>query len=166
MVAADHSQTLLASVLRVMLHALNTNQVPYSRSFLICWKKDSWCSWSFFDPLENSLLICSCLFFQSTNFLQHLFAVQRSLVSKWVLVHRLIIIHFEAECRIHEKLLMQISIKLRFKLILFFKMKVSQLALWWSHRALRGALQVSSEALFFLNSTGNTNLGRKEWAPF
>ena len=26
--AADHSQTLLASVLRVMLHALNTNQVP------------------------------------------------------------------------------------------------------------------------------------------
>ena len=56
MVAADHSQTLLASVLRVMLHALNTNQVPCSRSFLICWKKESWCSWSFFDPLEKSLL--------------------------------------------------------------------------------------------------------------
>merc|ERR550534_2921074 len=43
--AADHSQTLLASVLRVMLHVLNTNQ--------------------------------------STSFLQHLFAVQRSLVSKY-----------------------------------------------------------------------------------
>merc|ERR1719391_711178 len=42
--AADHSQTLLASVLRVMLHALNTNQ--------------------------------------STSFLQHLFAVQRALVTK------------------------------------------------------------------------------------
>merc|ERR1712226_633522 len=41
----DHSQALLASVLRVMLHALNTNQ--------------------------------------STSFLQHLFAVQRSLVSKY-----------------------------------------------------------------------------------
>ena len=41
----DHSQALLASVLRVMLHALNTNQ--------------------------------------STSFLQHLFSVQRSLVSKY-----------------------------------------------------------------------------------
>ena len=43
--STEHSQTLLASVLRVMLHALNTTQ--------------------------------------STQFLQHLFALQRSLVSKY-----------------------------------------------------------------------------------
>jgi len=43
--STEHSQTLLASVLRVMLHALNTTQ--------------------------------------STQFLQHLFAIQRSLVSKY-----------------------------------------------------------------------------------
>ena len=90
MVAADHSQTLLASVLRVMLHALNTNQVPYSRSFLICWKKSLDAHGPFLIHWKRVFLMLMVIF-QSTNFLQHLFAVQRSLVSKWVLVHLLIL---------------------------------------------------------------------------
>ena len=122
----DQSQSLLASILRVILHGLNTNQ--------------------------------------STSLLQHLFAVQRSLVrfavgDNFLSKHLICCINLNhlTELTLHLTFAHSIVLHCHFHICVLSVfstlegVQVSQPSLWRGHRTLCSPLQESPQALLFLH---------------